>query len=138
MEVVVELDVTWIAAARSQRGKFRMIAFKAADISRKTGGPSASHKVCVTLRAACVARSGQPNRSTMIGMAGSAGGGERLRRVMQWAVMASDTLEVDDFLIVKTQVEQVAGGALLRKNFMGGGQASGGINAAIVANAIPR
>ena len=57
----------------------------------------------------------------MIGMAGGTRGRERLRFVMHGTVMAIEALLVDDFLVVKTQVGQVAGGALLGKNRMGGG-----------------
>ena len=92
----------------------------------------------MTLRAVCVARGGQSNRSPMIGMAGSACGRERLRRLMHGAVMAREALLVDDLGLVKTQVGLVAGRTLLGENRVRGGQTSGGIHAAVAANAIPR
>ena len=115
-----------------------MIAFKTADVADKTSGTPARGEVRMTLRTIRVARGGKPNRSPMIGVAGSARGHERLRCVMQGAVMAREALLVDGFFVVKTQVGQVAGGTLLGENCVRGGQTSRGIHAAVVANAIPR
>jgi hypothetical protein len=56
----------------------------------------------------------------MIGMAGNARGRERLRCVMQGAVMARDALLVEDLFVVKTQIGCVAGGALLGENCVSG------------------
>jgi len=90
----------------------------------------------MTLRTVRVARGGKPDRSAMIGVAGSARGRELLRCLMQRAVMARDALLVDDLGVVKTQVGQVAGGTLLRENRVRGGQAAGGVHAAVAANAV--
>ena len=135
---MVELNGSRIAALGSQCGEFGMIAFKTADVSRKTGGTAACREVRVTLRAICVARGGKPNRSPMIGVARSARRRERLRCVMQGAVMARKALLVDDLCVVETQGGQVARGTLLRENRVRGRQASGGVHSAVAANAIPR
>jgi hypothetical protein len=92
----------------------------------------------MTLRAVCVAGGGQSNRSPVIGVAGGACGRERLGYVMQGAVMARDALLVDDLCIVKTQVGQMAGRTLLCEDGVRGGQASGGVHAAVAADAVPR
>jgi hypothetical protein len=138
MEVVVEPNGSRVAALGSQHGKFGMIAFKIADVADKTGGTPARRKVRVTPRAIRVACSGKPNRSPVIGVAGSARRRERLRHVMQWAVMAREAFLVDDFCVVKTQVGQMAGRTLPGKNGVRGGQASGGVHTAVAANAVPR
>ena len=93
-----------------------MIAFKTADVADKTGGVPARLEVRVTMRAVRVACGGKSNRSPMIGMAGNARRRERLRCVMQWAVMARDAFLVEDFFVVKTQVRHMAGGALPGEN----------------------
>src|SRR5579872_7062090 len=118
MQVMIELDGSRIGALGSQRGEFGMIAFKAGDITYKTGGSPARRKVRVTLRAVCIACGGQPNRSAMIGVAGSARGREGLRYVMHGTVMARKALLIDDLCVVKTQVGHMAGGALPRQNRM--------------------
>src|ERR1700694_4202949 len=115
-----------------------MIAFKTADVANKARGTPARREIRVTLRAVRVARGGKSNRSAMIGVAGSARGRERLSYVMQGAVMTRETLLVDDLCVVKTQVGQMAGRALLCENGVRGGQTSGGVHAAVAANAIPR
>lgn len=138
VEVMVELNGSRVAALRSQHGKFRVVAFKAAYVANKTGGTPARREVRVTLRTIRVARSGKSNRSTMIGVAGSARGRECLRCVMQGPVMAREAFLVVDHFAVKTKVGHVAGGTLLRENRVRGGQASGGVHAAVAANRIPR
>jgi hypothetical protein len=92
----------------------------------------------VALRTICIARGGKANRSPMIAVAGSARRREGLHFVMQGAVMAREAFLVDHFFVVKTQVGQVASGALLGENRVRGGQASGGVHAGVAANAIPR
>ena len=72
MQVMIELNGSRVASRGSQRGKFRMIAFKTADVADETGGVPARHEVRVALRAVRVARGGQSNRSPVIGVAGSA------------------------------------------------------------------
>jgi hypothetical protein len=52
--------------------------------------------------------------------------------------MASEAFLVDHFFVVKTQIGQMAGGALSSENRVRGGQASCGVDAAIAANGIPR
>jgi hypothetical protein len=52
--------------------------------------------------------------------------------------MAREALLVDDFCFVKAQVGQMAGRTLLGEDGVRGGQASGGIHAAVAANAVPR
>ena len=116
MEVMVELNGSRVAAPRSHRGEFGMIAFKTTDVPDKTGGTPARREVRVTLRAIRIACGGKPNRTSMIGVAGSARGRERLRCVMQGAVMAREALLVDDLCAVKPKVGHVAGGALLGEN----------------------
>src|SRR5579863_8876162 len=108
MEVMVELNVSRVAALRSQHGKFRVVAFKAAYVASKTGGTCARREVRVTLRTVRVARSGKSNRSPMIGVAGSARGRERLSGVMQRPVMAREAFLVVDRFAVKTKVGHVA------------------------------
>jgi hypothetical protein len=137
MEVMVELNGSRVAALGSQRREFGMIAFKTADVSDNTSRTPARREVRVTLRTICIACGGKPNRSPMIGVAGCARGRERLRFVMQGAVMARETFLIDYFLVVKTQIGQMAGGALPGENRVCGGQASGGVHAAVAANAIP-
>jgi hypothetical protein len=138
MEIMIELNASRIAALGSQRREFGVIIFKASYVADKIGGISARREIRMTLRAICVARGGQANRSPMIGVAGSACRRERLRRVMQGAVMAGEALLVDDLGVVKTQVGQVACGTLPGENRVRGGQVSGGVHAAVVAYAIPR
>lgn len=116
MEVMVELNGSRVAPLRSHRGELGMIAFKAANVADNAGGTSARREVRVTLRTVRVACGGKSNRSPMIGVAGSARGRERLRGVMQGAVMAREALLVDDLFVVKTQGGQVASGALLGEN----------------------
>ena len=137
MEIMVELNGSWVAALRPQRGEFGMIAFKTADVSDKTGGTPAHREIRVTLRAVRVARRGKSNRSSMIGVAGSARGRERLRYMMDRAVMAREALLVDNLCAVKTKVGRVAGGTLLGENRVRGGQAPRGVHASVAANAIP-
>ena len=103
-----------------------------------TVGISARREIRVALRAIRVARRGQPNRSSVIGVTGGARGRESLRYVMQGTVMARDALLVDDLGVVGTQVSQMAGRTLLGENGVRGGQASGGVHAAVAANAVPR
>ena len=138
MEVMVEQNGSRVGALGSQHCKFGMIAFKTSDITDKTRGTYARHEVRVTLRAVRVARGGQPNRSSMLRVTGSASGHELLRCVMQGAVMAREALLVDDIGVVKTQVGQMAGRALLSKHCVRSGQISGGVYAAVAAYAIPR
>lgn len=138
MDVMVELNRSRVAAPRPQHDEFGMIAFKTIDVADKTSGASARRKVRVALRAVRVTRRGQPNRSPMIGVAGGARGRELLRRVMQGTVMARDALLVDDFGVVKTQVGEMAGRALLGENGVRGGQISRGVHTAVAANAVPR
>ena len=138
MDVMVELNRSRVAAPRSQHSEFGMIALETADIANKAGGTPARREIRVALRAIRVACGGQPNRSAMIGVAGRARRRERLRYVMQGAVMACEALLVDDFGVVKAQVGQMAGGTLLRENRVRGGQPSGGVHAAVAANAVPR
>ena len=121
MEIMVELNGSRVAAPRSQRGEFGMIAFKTADVSDKAGGTPAHREIRVTLRAVRVARRGKSNRSSMIGVAGSARGRERLRCVMQGAVMAREALLVDGLGAVKTQVGHMARGTLLGEDRVRGG-----------------
>ena len=93
-----------------------MIAFKTVDVTDKIGGTPACREVRVTLRTIRIACGGKPNRSPMIGVAGSARGRERLRCVMHGAVMAREALLIDDFFVIKTQGGHVAGGTLLGEN----------------------
>ena len=122
----------------AQHGEFGMIAIKTADVADKTGGTPARREVRVALRAVRVARGGKSNRSPMIGVAGGARRRERLRYVMHRAVMAREALLVDDLCVVKTQVGQMAGRTLLGQNRVRGGQTSGGVHAAVAADAVPR
>jgi len=138
MEIMIELNASRITALGSQHSELGVIIFKTSDVAYKIGGISARREIRMTLRAICIARGGQPNRSPMIGVAGSACGRERLRGVVQGAVMARDALLVDDLGVVKTQVGQVAGGTLPRENRVRGGQVSGGVHAAVAAYGVPR
>jgi hypothetical protein len=115
-----------------------MVAFKTVDVADKAGGTPARREVRVALRAVRVARGGQSNRSPMIGVAGSACGRELLRCVMHGAVVAREALLVVDLCFVKTKVGQMAGRTLLGENRVRGGQTSGGIQAAVASDAIPR
>jgi hypothetical protein len=96
-----------------------MIALKATDIFYETGGGvSADLQIRMTLRAIRVASCRKPNRSSMIGVAGSAGGRERLGCVVQRAVMACQAFLVDHLFVVKTQCGDMAGGTLFGKDRM--------------------
>jgi hypothetical protein len=117
---MVQLNGSRIAALGSQCGEFGMVAFKTADVADNIGGTPTRREVRVTLRAIRVARSGKSNRSPMIGVAGSARGYERLRYVMQGAVVAREALLVDYLFVVKTQGGRVAGGALLGEDCVRG------------------
>src|SRR5580704_9824589 len=134
---MIELNGSGVAAPGSQHGEFRMIPFKTSDVADKIGGTPARNEGRVTLRAVCVARGRKANRSPMFGVTGCARGSERLRRLMQGAVMAREALLVDDLGLVKTQVGLVAGGTLLGEHRMRGGQGSRGVHAAVAANAVP-
>ena len=52
--------------------------------------------------------------------------------------MASQALLIDDLLVVKTEVGKMAGGTLPGEDRVRGGQASGGVHAAVAANGVPR
>jgi hypothetical protein len=122
---------------RSQHRELGMIAFKTADVADDTGGTPARREIGVALRTVCIAGGGQPNCSPMIGVAGSARRRERLRCVMDGAVMARETFLIADLFIEKTPRGGVAGGTPLRENGVRGGQASGRVNATVATNAIP-
>jgi hypothetical protein len=117
---MIELNVSRIAAFSAHSREFRMISFKAADVFYKIGGASAYFKIRMALRAIRIARVGKPNRSAMIGVAGSAGASEGLTRVMHSPVMASEAFLVDHFFIVETQRGHVTRGALLSEHRMRG------------------
>src|SRR5271165_3038774 len=114
-----------------------MIALKAPDVFYEPGGTSARFQVRMALCAIGVASGGKANGSPMIAVAGSAGGRECFRCVMQGAVMAGQAFLVDHFLIVKTQCGNMAGGALPGENRVRGGQISSGVHAAVTANPEP-
>ena len=70
----------------------------------------------MTLRAVRIARGRKPNRSPMIGVAGSARGREHLRRMMHGAVMTYEAFLIADFFVEETHRGGMARGALLGEN----------------------
>jgi hypothetical protein len=92
----------------------------------------------MALRAICVAGRGKPNRSSMIGVAGSAGGREFLRCMVNRTVMAGQTFPVSDFFAEKSHLCDVASGTLLREHGVRRRQGSRRIDSAISSYAIPR
>ncbi len=138
MQVMIELDVSRVAAPGSQHIEFRMFALKASDIFYESSGAPACREICMAPSAIVIAGVGQTDRSAMIGVAGSACGRESLRDVMHGAVMAREALLIDDFGVIKTQVGDVASGTLLRQNGVRARQASRGVHAAVAARGIPR
>jgi hypothetical protein len=121
MEVMVELNGSRVAASGSQHVEFGMIPLEAIDVLHNGGFAASDRQAGMTPRAIRVARGGKPNGSPVVSVAKSTRGSERLISVMQRAVMAREALLVDDFFVGKTQVGQVAGGALLRENCVRGG-----------------
>ena len=105
MEVMVELNGSRVAAARSQRGEFGMTLFKAANVSDKTRGTPTRREARMTLRTVRVACGGKPNRSPMVGVAGSARGRESLRYMMDRTVMACEALQVAGLFVEKPMVD---------------------------------
>src|SRR3984957_18358303 len=101
VQIVVELNGSRVAVLRSQHRELGMIAFKTADVADDTGGTPARGEIGVALRTVCIAGGGQPNCSPMIGVAGSARRRERLRCVMDGAVMARETFLIADLFIEK-------------------------------------
>jgi len=136
VQEVVQFYCSGVAAI-PQRGKFWVIVFKAADVFYETGGTHRRVEVRVALRAIRVACVRKSNRSAMIGVAGSASGHERARRMMRRAVMAREAFQVDDLSVIKTQGGQMAGGTLPGENRMRGRQVSGGVHSTVAANPEP-
>ena len=87
--------------------------------------------------AGLAAGGGNVDAATMFGVAGGAGQGVRLRRVVDGAVVTGKATAVGGFCGEDAGLLQVAGRAFLFKDGVGGAHASAGIDAGIFGEGAP-
>src|SRR5713101_10207007 len=84
---VIELDLARVAPAGLQRGKFRMMRRETLYFALEGGDAALRLQVRMALRAACLAHRGQPQRPSVLHMAGCAARREELVGMMDGAVV---------------------------------------------------
>lgn len=96
VQLVIELDGSWIRGAVTQSPEFRMSASKRSYVCGNRKRTFVGTEVGVALRTSPVAYAGQPGRLLVLHMAGAAGGRERLRCLVRRAVVTGLTGPIGD------------------------------------------
>ena len=137
MQVMIHFDRAAVGQAGAEHGELRVIAVEAVNMREVMRGPVARFQICVALGATFFADFGQANRAAMIGVARGARRRERLRRVVDCAVVAGEAGGVAGLLGEKARARNVARAAFIREDRVREGQLARRIDARVIAHFVP-